>query len=371
MHCITIGSATIDIIVQLPKDDVERLTMHNTHISFMMLEMGRKLGIDAIETCVGGCAVNAAVAMNNLNHTVCPMIKVKDDLNGHKVIEHLKQKGVDTKNVIHTAKKSTATSILISSEERDPAVFTYRGANTELTLADISPEQLATADLIYITPLSGQSSSVLPALTTMAKQSGAFVAHNPGIIQLKNRADEILDSLKNMDCMTINTHEAAQLVPAMRQRGVHSGRIECPDDYKHRDKMRIVRSGLSKDNDHINMATFMRTMIAWGLHYMVVTDGKNGAYMGTVDGVYFAPSHPVTVAGTIGAGDAFASTLTTYLATPENTDMQALMAGTLNSASVVSHADTQTGLLDAQTLTKAITAYPTENIAFMTYQETA
>ena len=368
MKCITVGGATVDIITQVSAHDVERLTMHNTHISFMMVELGRKIETDSIAISVGGGAVNAGVSMKRLGHDVSPVIKIKNDMNGRKIMDLLQQENLGTDYVINTAQQSTATSVLLSSVERDPTVFTYRGANTELTAHEIAPTAFDGVDLVYITALSGDSSHALPKLSQRAKSSGAFVATNPGILQLQRRGDEILDALPHIDCLTINTREASQLINKLRIRGTQSTRINVPADYAHKDKMTAVKAGLSLTDNHMSMATFMRTMTDLGLTYMVVTDGKNGAYMGCKDGVYFAPPQQVTVAGTIGAGDAFASTLTTYLADPEKTPQQALIAGAINSASVVSHTDTQTGLLDASTLASKITDVQIADVLFMPYE---
>ena len=369
MKCITVGGATVDIITQVSAHDVERLTMHNTHISFMMVELGRKIETDSIAISVGGGAVNAGVSMARLGHHVSPVIKIKNDMNGRKIVQLLQDENLHTDYVINTAQQSTATSVLLSSVERDPTVFTYRGANTELTAGEIAPATFDGVDLVYITALSGDSSQALPTLAQMAKSNGAFVATNPGILQLQRRGDAILDALPHIDCLTINTREASQLIHKLRTRGTTSVRANVPADYAHRDKMTALKSGLSLDDGHMSMATFMYTMTTLGLNHMVITDGKNGSYMGCKDGIYFAPPQMVKVAGTIGAGDAFASTLTTYLADPKKSPQQALVAGAINSASVVSHTDTQTGLLDAKTLASKITDAHLQDVLFMPYEQ--
>ena len=369
MKCITVGGATVDIITQVSAHDVERLTMHNTHASFMMVELGRKIETDAIEITLGGGAVNAAVSMGRLGHDVTPIIKIKDDMNGRKITQRLHDENLNTDHIITTAKQPTATSVLLSSVERDPTVFTYRGANTELTAEEISSSVFEGADLVYITALSGDSAMALPVLTQRAKSCGAFVATNPGILQLQRRGDEILDSLGDIDCLTINTVEASQLIAKLRTRGIIPAHVAIPHDYPHRDTMTTLKGGLSSGDGHMNLATFMRTMTVLGLRYMVVTDGKNGSYMSTKEGLYYAPSQKVTVAGTIGAGDGFASTLTTYLADPDKTESQALVAGAINSASVVCYTDTQTGLLDAQSMASKITDSLLGDVIFMNYNK--
>ena len=75
--------------------------------------------------------------------------------------------------------------------------------------------------------------------------------------------------------------------------------------------------------------------------------------MGTADGIYFAPAHPTKVAGTLGGGGCVClHTNHMFWHRAEHTPETALMAGSLNSASVVSYTDTQTGLLKNKTHTK-------------------
>ena len=360
MKCIPIGGATVDIIIQVASKDADRLTMHNTDTSFMMVELGRKIETDAIHISVGGGAINASVAMARLGHTVIPIAKIKDDVNGKKIVQLLKTENIYCQNIYKTATYPTATSVLLSSIERDPTVFTYRGANTQLTNGDITPQMLHGADLVYITALSGNSAKTFPHIVQMAKAANAFVATNPGILQIQRYGDHIIKNLAYIDCLTLNIHEASQLMPAVTN--TKPAKISIPDTYIHTDKMQALKSGLGT-----RIAEFIKSIVALGVKYIGITDGKNGAYMGTADGIYFAPAHPTKVAGTLGAGDAFASTLTTFLAQAEHTPETALMAGSLNSASVVSYTDTQTGLLTAKHIQSQLTPHIMNNIIFMPY----
>lgn len=366
MHCITIGGATVDIVIQVSATDVERLTMHNTDLSFMMLELGRKIETDFIEISVGGGAVNASVSMARLGHDVTPIIKIKDDMNGRKVTRLFDKENLNPNHILRDASQPTATSVLLSSVERDPTVFTYRGANTQLKSNDVTPEKLKGAQLVYITTLSGDSAKAFTTIVKHAYRTGAFVATNPGILQIQRRGAEIINSLPHINCLTINTREASELLPTLQKFPIIPAHVTVPKNCIH--DMRVIKTGLSKDSTHMSTATYMRSVTQLGLDYMIITDGKRGVYMGTKKGIYFAPSVPVQVMGTIGAGDAFASTLTSYLAQANKTPEQALVAGTLNSASVVSYTDTQQGLLSAYNLEKRITPTLLQNVVFMPYE---
>ncbi|HAE02725.1 MAG TPA: carbohydrate kinase family protein, partial [Rhodospirillaceae bacterium] len=61
LKAITVGSATVDIIATVASDDIERMTLHNSTTSFLLLEPGRKVDASSVITQTGGGAVNAAV----------------------------------------------------------------------------------------------------------------------------------------------------------------------------------------------------------------------------------------------------------------------------------------------------------------------
>ncbi len=369
MKHITIGTATIDIIMQIAPHDVERMTMHNTNISFMMLQLGQKMDATSIDVSVGGGAVNASICMARLGQQVYPIVKLKQDVNGKKVLQWLEQDNIDRSYILCDATQPTATSVLLSSVERDPTIFTHRGANTQLTVDCINASAVDDADVVYITALSGESAKIFPDLVKKVHGDTRFVATNPGILQIRRYGADIIEHIPYIDCLTMNSHEASEMIGHLYHNVCDKAQLVVNDAYAHADKMSVLKTGLSTQNHHMSLARFMNTMCHFGLKYMVVTDGKNGAYMGTKDGVYFSPSIRTKVNGTIGAGDAFASTLVTFLADSTKTDQQALAAGALNSASVVSYVDTQQGLLDTDALNSRITADVLNDIIFMPYVE--
>ena len=94
----------------------------------------------------------------------------------------------------------------------------------------------------------------------------------------------------------------------------------------------------------MTLPAFFRAVHEAGPRFVVVTDGRHGAFLGTGDAIHYCPVLDTKVSGTAGAGDAFNATFTAQIAlgcSPE----EALRAAAYNAASVVRHVDTQTGLL--------------------------
>src|SRR5690606_17746757 len=106
----------------------------------------------------------------------------------------------------------------------------------------------------------------------------------------------------------------------------------------------------------MELARFFAVLRKLGPRHVLVTDGTGGAYLADYAGIHHCPILKVRVAGTAGGGDAFASTLAGMLAAGEPADL-ALRAATVNSASVVSFIDTQTGLLPRADLAARAAAF--------------
>ena len=89
-------------------------------------------------------------------------------------------------------------------------------------------------------------------------------------------------------------------------------------------------------------------MRALGPAIAVITDGRNGAYLMSDSGAWFAPMYPdpAPPSNRTGAGDATASTTVAYmlLGLPPQ---EALLRGLINAMSVVQKVGAQKGLLAA------------------------
>lgn len=343
---ITVGSAMIDIITIVHDEDIERVAMSNASTSYLLLEQGRKLDAACIDIHVGGGAVNAAVAMRRLGWDVRVLAKVGDDLNGLKVRERLREEGVGNDLLLTDPGAGTGTAVMVSSHDRNASIFSFRGANTRLTCEEVTQAPLAGVDLVYISSLSGDSVDCFPLLVERAHAAGAFVAANPGIRQLTSRTTALIGALPQLSLLTLNAAEAAALIPALEARfpgvAAHAPRAvaEPPP---------LLRKGLNFSGFKRSLPEFVAWLRCGGLPMVLITDGKDGAYLGDAEGLYYCPTVMAKVAGTAGAGDAFAATFAAYLAARAD-PAKALRAAAINAASVVSHVDTQTGLLDQTAL---------------------
>jgi len=350
MKALTIGGAMIDTIAIIESRRIERVTMTNVDSSFLLLEEGKKTEALEISTHTGGGAVNTAVGLARLGFDVATLVKLGRDARAETILSRLLEEGVSTRWAIRDSRAPTGASVLLSSHDRNAAVFTFRGANGLLELADLRPEIFA-VDLVYVAGLSNESAKCFPEIVRRAEEGGAKVAANPGIRQLSARGSELIELLPKIDVLAINRVEAETLVPQLAARFGEDRR--CPATAEGTRLPRLLARGLIGGGHEMGLCAFVVAMSRLGCRAVLLTDGSDGAYLGTGDTLLHCPALKVEVAGTAGAGDALASTFAAWWV-ETGAPADALRAATINAASVVRHVDTQTGLLGRAAMTTHI-----------------
>jgi ribokinase len=338
MKSLTIGSATIDTIAIIASDQIERMNMLNAATAFLLLKEGSKTEAIEISTHTGGGAVNAAVGMSRLGYDTSALIKLGRDHRADTVLARLTAEGVSTRWAIRDNRQPTGASVFVSSHDRDAAIFTFRGANTLLEPDDLRNEAFA-VDLVYCASLSNRSADCFPSIVEKAKASNAVIAVNPGPRQLASRGVAFRQCLEQIDILSINRSEAEVFLPLLIAKFGEGG-----PGFKGDNLPRLAERGLHGGGFHMSLPAFITALRSMGLRYLLLTDGIGGAYLATDGEVLHCPILKVEVAGTAGAGDAFTSTFSSFIVLGSDPG-DALRAATLNSASVVGHIDTQSGLL--------------------------
>lgn len=355
MKALTVGGAMIDTIAIIQSDRIERMSMRNADLSFLLLEEGRKTEAQEISTHCGGGAINAAVAMSRLGLDVAVLAKLGQDARAETIMARLMSEGISTRWLGRDARAPTGASVLLSSHDRNATVFTFRGANTLLEPQDLRDEAFE-VDLVYIANLSNNSADRFPALVGQAKRNKALVATNPGVRQLSARGRVFLDCLNSIDVLAINRSEADVLVPSLIADFGEGG--PTLTSYDGEDLPPLAVRGLMGGGFEMGLVAFFKALTGLGPKHILLTDGADGAFVATDGEILYCPAQKVAnVAGTAGAGDAFTATFAGYLALGRSSS-EALRAATLNAASVVGYVDTQTGLLTRENIDKSLAHDP-------------
>ena len=171
MKSLTVGGATIDTIAIIASDRIERMSMLNADSSFLLLKEGSKTEATEVSTHTGGGAVNSAVGMSRLGLDVSALVKLGKDARAETVLARLMAEGISTRWAVRDGRAPTGASVMVSSHDRNAAVFTFRGANTLLESADIKDEAFA-VDLVHVASLSNKSAERFPEIIGKAKRGG-------------------------------------------------------------------------------------------------------------------------------------------------------------------------------------------------------
>jgi len=360
---LTIGGATEDLFLLYKNIEMLHLATEFEKRSFVILEEGRKIEVNNLEYYTGGGATNSAVSFKRLGLEVETLFKIGADREGEFVIEELKKCGINLDHIVKDPTQETAISFIIPTERKDRTVLVFRGANKFVQQHEIPRKALDKADLVYITSLTGESSTVLPFIAKLAKQHQCVVAVNPGTSQLRAGADNVREALSNIDIFILNSYEArfcmASLVQADRE--LQRTLLEVEPFKAKTDLPELLRSILIHKGICFSLQHYFKAILNYGPQIAVVTNGAEGVYVATKNEIIFHPSLPVNVVNTLGAGDAFGSCFVASLEQGMSLE-NALRAGILNSASVIQYLDTKTGLLTKEQLTKQLTQLDTNLI---------
>lgn len=324
LDVLTVGSAMLDttfltdelVLIDHPSDPLRR--------KLIGMEFGAKLESENVLTSMGGGGCNTAVALRRLGLRAAALVCVGEDAVGRSVSAHLKDEGVVLDALQTHRSLRTGTSFVVGDQKhRDHLVFTTRGANAALILSSSSLRSLRPSWVVLAPLRCTRWRAILTLLRDEAKQGRIKIVFNPGTAQIKEGLRGLASILKVTECLVVNDDEARELlfsVPMYRKRF---------QAFKGEDEKKEF---------------LIQTLAAAGPRLVVVTDGENGAHAGHRGGMVFQPARPVNVQDTTGAGDCFTATLTAMLVKGHSVK-EALVAGMINTASLVQHVGAQAGLL--------------------------
>ncbi len=214
---ITIGSATRDNYLRAQYKLIDWLAAPSKKA--IVLPFGEKLPVDDVFSTIGGNAANAAVTFVRYGFKTACLAKIGDDAAGREFVDQLENAGVSAKLIVKTKEKPTAYSVLLlSGGER--TILVNHGASDAFSMADVDLNKLK-AKWWYLS-LAGESNAMFLPLLKFARENNIKVAFNPSGYHIKHKRQEILDGLKDLAFLVLNTGEAAELVgiPFDREREV-------------------------------------------------------------------------------------------------------------------------------------------------------
>jgi len=305
LELLSIGDANLDAFI-VPSES-ESLCDINTKECLIAFSYADKIPVKTLDFSVGGNAGNNAVGTRRLGINSGAVLTLGDDSTGLQIIEKLRGEGVDLTYCIQQPATLSNFNVAVTyNGER--TIFTYHAPRSYEF-----PVQLPKVPWMYLTSMG---ESYRPFYNHVAewliKNPGIKMAFNPGSWQLRGGVSEIGNILKLSHIVFVNKQEAEKLTG-------FEAKAEVTKD------LLLALSGL-------------------GPKMSVITDGGNGAYLFDGNSFYHCGIMPMDAYERTGAGDAFGSGFLAAVIKGK-TAQEALVWGTVNSASVIGYTGAQKGLL--------------------------
>ncbi len=304
---LSIGDASIDtFMTPLESETLCSIDKRQCLIAF---NYGDKIPVKNLEFTVGGNAANNSVGAKRLGVNTGIVLTLGDDNVGNMIVDKLRSEGVDLTYVIQQPGTGSNYSTVVNySGERTIFVF-HSPRSYEF------PVQLPLAPWVYLTSMG---ESFRPFYNHMAdwlqKNPAIKLAYNPGSWQIRGGLEVMQNILSTTYIVYLNREEA--------------------------EKLTSFGPSTGKDRE------LLVTLNKLGPKVCVITDGGNGAVAyDSINGKFLKVAIlPVDAYERTGAGDAFGSGSLAALIHGKSLE-EALLWGTINSASVIGYTGPQKGLL--------------------------
>lgn len=311
-YILAVGDIVTDAFIKLKEDEAEVITDDSGNKK-LVLPFGTKPPYDHVDIVQAvGPSPNASVAFARLGAHSGLMAYMGDDLPGKDMLSYLGQENVDTSTISVTeGMKSNYWYVLRYGAERTILV-----KNEQYNYTWQEPAQVP--DWIYLSALDGASWNLhVELLAYLRKHPETKLVFQPGTFHFKWGAEKLAEIYARSYLVCMNKEEAADVT------GRDLNDIEDLFDGLH------------------NL----------GVETVIITDGPSGSYASDGKKIISIPNYPdpKPPVDRTGAGDAFASTITTALALGESLET-ALSWAPINSMNVCQHLGAQAGLLDKESI---------------------
>lgn len=271
---------------------------------------------DAVSLAIGGCASNVAVDLARIGRKSAVVGRVGADMPGRFVASELAHAGVNTSHLVETPGIQTSSTLVINVKGEDRRFIHATGANAAFTGAEITPELVQAARILYLGGFFLMPNLVadrVAELFRLARSAGVRTVLDVVIPDATDRSDELARVLRWTDVFLPNIDEARQL------------------------------TGLA---DPLDQAGVFRRA---GAGTVVITCGRDGALLAGNSGTLRAGRFEVEFVDGTGSGDAFAAGFIAGML-DGCSDARCLELGSALGASCVRRAGATTGVFTREEL---------------------
>ncbi len=309
LDLLTIGDVSFDVFLE--PTESESLCRLDDKECLICFSYGEKIPVKNLEFSLGGNAANNAVGTARLGIRVGLVSTIGGDTIGNQIIERLEKEGVDMSFVVQQPITGSNYSVIINyGGER--TIFTYHAPRSYEF-----PTKLSVAPWVYLTSMGESFQPFYNHLVDFLKDktnSETKLAFNPGSRQLRAGISILKPVLELTYIIYVNREEAEKLT--------------------------------NMENSHNREKDLLTNLSLLGPKVCIVTDGENGSFLyDTKENKFYKVGVlPVNAYERTGAGDAFGAGCLAALIKGKSFQ-EALLWGTVNSASVIGFVGSQKGLL--------------------------
>ena len=332
---ITIGSATLDVFVESDGANIVSVNSLKKKTEFMSFPYGAKVEIDGFSRNIGGGGINTASNFANLGLKTSTIVKLGNDEIAPVIKNKMNKDGVNTSNIIMSKDNLSGFSIILVSFQGDRTVLAHRGANSTISEDEINFDEFKSTKWIYVAPLAGETNKLLDKIADFAAKNNINLAINAGSTAIKKGEKYFNNILKTAKIIVMNKEEASMLT-----------KIQVRPDTKD--------EKFSEYEIHPDIVIMLKKMHCKQGSLAVITDGKYGVYCYDGKDFYHAPEFSAKVVSTLGAGDAFSSTLVATILKYGCDIQKALAYASINAAAVIEKFGAQEGFLTFKEIEKRL-----------------
>lgn len=310
LDILCVGDAVLDIFLQIPED--------NSHFDLnkektkLLIDYGYKIHVDDYVKEIGGNACNTAVGISRLGKKVGLCAEIGNDEFSNFIFNKLTQENINTAFVSQSSNKKTSFSVSLSFKGERTLLVEHVDRDHDFDIENSS------ARFIYLTSLGDKWQNAYQNTLDFVKKTGSVLAFNPGTLQLDEKGRLVMEIIENSQYLFLNKQEAEKLLYGKD-------------------------NNLSNDKSDIKKLLF--GLKSLGAKNIIITDSNNGSFvLDEMGNNYHLDVVKVKVVEKTGAGDGYnAGFIAALLNGKSITD--AMIWGTINSASVVQKIGAQQGLL--------------------------
>jgi ribokinase len=330
LDILCVGDAKIDIFLQVlpgnPHVGLDK-TKNKLEISF-----GEKIYVDKYVLETGGNATNTAVGISRLGFNTGIVAEIGKDEFSAKILNNLKAENVNTNSLLQTDTEKSSFSIILSYDAERTIFSEHVERNHDFNFENLNTK------FVYITSLGKIWEKAYEKALKFVETNDLKLAFNPGTLQIEKRGKILMDILERTDYLFVNKEEAEEILYGKE-----------------------VHIGLSETKTIEKLLYGLKSL---GAKNVIITDSDKGSYLGDEENnVYSIGIAPSEVVEKTGAGDSYTAGFLAAILNglPSN---EAMIWGSVNSASVIQKVGAQKGLLTKQELDKKIKElnnfYPTK-----------